>query len=95
MDQVEQRLPFDFRLRSMSLELCTSSDVCVDPGWILMEVQERLRLSVEDTARLLDESGNQTDVAQQRFETIERIGPSVIHTNPDCTAICEAEPGVH
>jgi hypothetical protein len=83
MDQVEQRLPFDFRLGSMSLELCASSDVCVDPGWILVEVQERLRLSVEDTTRLLDEAGNQPDLPQQRFETIERIGPGVFHTNPE------------
>ena len=60
-----------------------------------MEVQERLRLSVEDTTRLLDEAGNQPDLPQQRLETIERIGPSVFHTNPDSTAICEAEPGVH
>ena len=53
----------------------------MDPGWILVEVQERLRLSVEDTTRLLDEPGYQPDLLQQRFETVERIGSGVLHTN--------------
>src|SRR4051794_8658227 len=72
IDRVEKRVLFSGGLDAEPLELCRESHVRMKPRRILVEVEECLGSSIEDTPLLLDQAVDLAQPRQQRLEPVER-----------------------
>ena len=79
-DEGEERFALLAGLDSEAFEVVGETDIGVQTGVVLVEVQERLRATVEDPALALHKAGHGTQLREKRLKLIERIRPGVPHT---------------
>jgi hypothetical protein len=78
-DQGEQVRLLAGGLHSEPLEVVGESNVRMEAGRILVEVEERLGASVEHASLPLDEIRHAADLGEQRLELIEGVRPRMSH----------------
>jgi len=65
-----------------SLELISDAQIGEETGRVLMEVEKGARSAVEDAAARLSQSGDGSEGAQERLETVQCASASVLHRYP-------------
>src|SRR5215472_16899016 len=63
----------------IALESGECSQICEKAGWVIMEVQKRGTLAVEDAALALKQPGDFPELLQQRLQGVERRQPCMLH----------------
>jgi hypothetical protein len=63
------------------LEFVAGPDIGVQSRRVLMEVEERLRPSIEHAARPFHQTGHRPNLGEQCLDLVERSGASVFHAS--------------